>query len=125
MKLDSNTIKVFLTRFAPAKRYTKRDFVDPYRDWFWALLFSFCCLVVGVTYIAADFYMQFEIVPEYSSENSGSTTYKKSDVVLYANIYKEKENTFNLLRANQPIPEIEVVPATTTEEVLAEDLVSQ
>ncbi len=121
-------IKVRYAHFSQSKNYSKRDFIDPYRDWFWSLLFALCFFVGGVAYIVIDFYLQFEVTPEYVSTDVTPATYKKNDVLRYSTLYTEREAVFGLLRANKPLPEkkVEVIEeVVTTSEALAEDLVSQ
>ncbi len=128
MDIHLQKMKALYARFIKIQRYSKRDFIDPYRDWFRSLILALCFLAGGVAYVVIDFYVQFEVAPEYISTDAESATYKKGDVVKYAGIYAEKEAVFNLLRANKPIPEkkVEVVEEmATTSEALAEDVVSQ
>lgn len=129
MKLNLKRLKNFGKGIQNIHTQKYKDFINPSRDW---LVGLFCAVVVfigGMVFIAIDFYIQFEMPSNETIFDVQTMKYQDKNVIYFAEIYTEKEKTFNQLRGirfnpphtNTVADEIVSIASST----LAEDAVSQ
>jgi len=105
----------FLEKLSPHKMLHKREFINPQRDWYRGFTVAGALFIIGISYIAYDFYVQFISSPETPIVSTEIASYPKNDVVYFSEMYAERERTLERLRNEQ-------LQMRTIEDVLAEEI---
>ncbi len=114
----SDTLKDKLKTKSPQKG---KDFVNPQKHWFSGLTIATVLFLFSAMYIGIDFYIQFANPESEVLVDVAPLQYRDKDVVLYAEIYNEREAIFNALRAEITYVPPPIVVSTTTDEEIDED----
>ncbi len=102
------------------------EYMHPLRDWAYVLGFCTTVFVLGVGYVAYEYYVQFGISNDAFSTEGKIVKYRDGEVTALADEYAEHDALFAVLRGNQPLApeepvEVEVVASSSPITPLAED----
>lgn len=99
--------------------FKKHDLLNPTRDWLLGFTTTVVFFVISLTYITADFYIQFITPSKPPSITTQIINYDERDVLFYSKKYSDRDTQFKTLRSIQykkPTPlENGVGTGTTTQ----------
>ena len=121
MKLNLRKFKNFGKGNKNSFSKNRGEIINPLRDWSIGLGIATLIFFLGIAATAFDFYSQFYITPYDSNLSEEPLVYRANEVKIYAEIYDEKEKTFNQLRLDKPPPLPEKIDENIEVDIETED----